>query len=149
MPKETLAHNEDLVQALCDSIATGMYVNLACQSVGIGTSTLHEWKKKGQEGITPYDKVWKRIQIAEAKAIERRIRRIEEAGESGSWQADAWYLERRYPHLFGKRDTVAIENQDNQEVRLRWADGNLLDKAQEEEFVEGEVIEPKGLDNGE
>ena len=64
MPKETLAYNDDLVQALCDSIATGMYVNLACQSVGIGTSTLHEWKRKGQQGITPYDQVWKRIQIA-------------------------------------------------------------------------------------
>ncbi len=51
--------------------------------------------------------------------------------------------------MFGKRDTVAIENQDSQEVRLRWADGNLLDKAQEEEFIEGEVVEPKGLDNGE
>ena len=78
MPKQTLAHNEQLVEALCDSIATGMYVNLACQSVGISTSALSEWKKKGQQGIHPYDKVWQRIQIAEAKAIERRIKRIEE-----------------------------------------------------------------------
>jgi len=84
MPKKTLAHNEELVQALCDSIASGMYVNLACQSVGIGTSTLSIWKQKGQQGIKPYDQVWKRIQIAEAKAIERRIKRIEEAGENGS-----------------------------------------------------------------
>ena len=98
MPKQTLAHNEQLVEALCDSIATGMYVNLACQSVGISTSALSEWEEKGQEGIHPYDKVWQKIQVAEAKAIERRIKRIEEAGESGSWQADAWYLERRYPH---------------------------------------------------
>jgi len=146
MPKQTLAHNEELVQALCDSIATGMYVNLACQSVGISTSALSEWKIKGQKGIHPYDKVWKRIQVAEAKAIERRIKRIEQAGESGSWQADAWYLERRYPHLFGKRDTVAIENQDNSKVRLRWADGSLLEQP-EEEYVEGEIIEPKMLED--
>lgn len=145
MPKKTLAHNEELVQALCDSIASGMYVNLACQSVGIGTSTLSIWKQKGQQGIKPYDQVWKRIQIAEAKAIERRIKRIEEAGENGSWQADAWYLERRYPHLFGKRDTVAIENQDNPKVRLRWADGNLLDK-HNEEVIEGEILEPNELE---
>ena len=46
MPKETLAYNDDLVQALCDSIATGMYVNLACQSVGIGTSTLPRMEEK-------------------------------------------------------------------------------------------------------
>lgn len=147
MPKQTLAHNEELVQALCDSISSGMYVNLACQSVGISTSALSEWKKKGQQGIHPYDKVWQRIQIAEAKAIERRIKRIEQAGENGSWQADAWYLERRYPHLFGKRDTVAIENQDNPKVRLRWADGNLLEQY-EEDYVEAEVIEQKELDNG-
>lgn len=146
MPKQTLAHNEELVQALCDSIATGMYVNLACQSVGIGTSTLSIWKQKGQQGIKPYDEVWRRIQIAEAKAIERRIKRIEEAGENGSWQADAWYLERRYPHLFGKRDTVAIENQDNSKVRLRWADGSLLEQPEEEEYIEGEIIEPRMLE---
>lgn len=147
MPKQTLAHNEELVQALCDSIATGMYVNLACQSVGIGTSTLSIWKQKGQQGIKPYDEVWRRIQIAEAKAIERRIKRIEEAGENGSWQADAWYLERRYPHLFGKRDTVAIENQDNSKVRLRWADGSLLEQPEEQEdYIEGEIIEPRMLE---
>ena len=146
MPKQTLAHNEELVQALCDSIATGMYVNLACQSVGIGTSTLSICKQKGQQGIKPYDEVWRRIQIAEAKAIERRIKRIEEAGENGSWQADAWYLERRYPHLFGKRDTVAIENQDNSKVRLRWADGSLLEQPEEEEYIEGEIIEPRMLE---
>ena len=145
MPKQTLAHNEQLVEALCDSIATGMYVNLACQSVGISTSALSEWKKKGQQGIHPYDKVWQRIQIAEAKAIERRIKRIEKAGEEGNWTADAWYLERRYPHLFGKRDTVAIENQDNPKVRLRWADGNLLEG--QDEYVEGEVVEPKQLED--
>jgi hypothetical protein len=116
-----------------------MYVNLACQSVGISTSALSEWKKKGQQGIHPYDKVWQRIQIAEAKAIERRIQRIEKAGEEGNWTADAWYLERRYPHLFGKRDTVAIENQDNPKVKLRWADGNLLEGQQE--YLEGEVVE--------
>jgi hypothetical protein len=48
-------------------------------------------------------------------------------------------LERRYPHLFGKRDTVAIENQDNPKVKLRWADGNLLEGQQE--YLEGEVVE--------
>ena len=61
-------------------------------------------------------------------------------------EADAWYLERRYPHLFGKRDTVAIENQDNSKVRLRWADGSLLEQP-EEEYVEGEIIEPKMLED--
>ena len=139
MPKQTLAHNEQLVEALCDSIATGMYVNLACQSVGISTSALSEWKKKGQQGIHPYDKVWQRIQIAEAKAIERRIKRIEEAGEEWLLAGRRLVLRERYPHLFGKRDTVAIENQDNPKVRLRWADGNLLEGQQE--YLEGEVIE--------
>ena len=68
-----LVRNEKLIDTLLDSIASGMYVNLACQSVGIDTSTLYQWKKKGQQGIHPYDKVWKRLQIAEAKAIERRL----------------------------------------------------------------------------
>ena len=90
-----LVRNEKLIDTLLDSIASGMYVNLACQSVGIDTSTLYQWKKKGQQGIHPYDKVWKRLQIAEAKAIERRLNRIDEAGQNGNWQADAWYLERR------------------------------------------------------
>ena len=76
-----LVRNEKLIDTLLDSIASGMYVNLACQSVGIDTSTLYQWKKKGQQGIHPYDKVWKRLQIAEAKAIERRLNRIDEASK--------------------------------------------------------------------
>jgi len=145
-----LVRNEKLIDTLLDSIASGMYVNLACQSVGIDTSTLYQWKKKGQQGIHPYDKVWKRLQIAEAKAVERRLNRIDEAGQNGNWQADAWYLERRYPHLFGKRDTIAIESEDRPKVTLKWADGNILENDEEEDIKvleTKEVVKPELEEN--
>ena len=87
---------------------------------------------------------------AEAKAIERRLNRIDEAGQNGNWQADAWYLERRYPHLFGKRDTIAIESEDRPKVTLKWADGNILENDEEEDIKvleTKEVVKPELEEN--
>jgi hypothetical protein len=37
------------------------------------------------------------------------IQSIQDAGESGVWQASAWYLERKFPEEFGKKSTVQHE----------------------------------------
>jgi hypothetical protein len=47
------------------------------------------------------------------------MKRIEKAGMKGSWQADAWLLERRNPEQFARRDMVRVSD----------ADGNALPAA--------------------
>lgn len=43
------------------------------------------------------------VQEAEADAKVGALARIQKAGREGTWQADAWYLERKYPREFGRR----------------------------------------------
>ena len=64
-----------------------------------------------------------RIEQAEAVAIRDRLAVITKAADSGTWQAAAWFLERRYPEQWGRR-TPKPETSDFQsgEVVLRWAD---------------------------
>ena len=37
------------------------------------------------------------------------ITNISNAGDKGFWQASAWYLERRFPEKYGRKDTVVHE----------------------------------------
>jgi hypothetical protein len=43
------------------------------------------------------------VRRAEAEAKLAALERIQQAGREGTWTADAWYLERKYPHEFGRR----------------------------------------------
>lgn len=47
--------------------------------------------------------------LAENKA--KHLANIDAAGNSGYWQASAWYLERKFPNEFGKKDIVRHEYQ--------------------------------------
>lgn len=46
---------------------------------------------------------------AEADAEVIRLARISQAGQEGAWQADAWWLERKLPDKWGKKDKAQIE----------------------------------------
>jgi len=49
------------------------------------------------------------VKKAEAENIASRVQKIQEAGEkTQNWMANAWLLERKYPHMFGKRDVVEL-----------------------------------------
>ena len=41
--------------------------------------------------------------------MARKVTRVQEAGAK-SWQADAWWLERNYPDMYGRTQRVEIES---------------------------------------
>ena len=60
--------------------------------------------KKGESTSSgAYVEFLEAVKKAEAEAEALRVSRISKAGKEGNWQADAWYLERRYPDRWGKR----------------------------------------------
>ena len=92
-------------------------------------------------GVYFLEKKMKKIQVNSTNRNDI-VSIFGEPSTTSSFDNDVWiYIERKITntHLFGKRDTVAIENQDNPKVKLRWADGNLLEGQQE--YLEGEVVE--------
>ena len=125
--------DQDLKERLLEAIRLGMYTEHACAYAGITSATFRNWRKLAEDGVEPYKSFWISVSKAEADAIVRRVARIEQAGKDGSWQADAWLLERKYPDKFGKRDKLQLQGDPNApvEIELNWADGKKLDREKE------------------
>jgi len=49
------------------------------------------------------------VQKSFSKNELNHITNISTAGDKGFWQASAWYLERRFPEKYGRKDTVVHE----------------------------------------
>lgn len=113
---------EELAQAICDAVASGVPEIIAAQAAGVDKSTVTNWKKSKPEFLA-------QIKEARARAVQVRIKRIEKAAKGGedvdvtertikhkdgklerivskkktypTWQADAWWLERQFVEEFG------------------------------------------------
>lgn len=93
-----MKYTPELVEQLIKYIEAGNYNKTACEAVGLGESTFYEWMKEKPEFAES-------IKKAEAKAITRNLIIIQTAAQK-SWQAAAWFLERRYFDLFGKKEKI-------------------------------------------
>jgi hypothetical protein len=81
--------------------------------LNVNATTISIWKSR--DGKLE-EKFRKAIEKGEALGIARRMARIEKAGVKGSWQADAWALERRNPEQFARRDSVRVSDADGNPV---------------------------------
>ena len=117
---------EDAAETLARFVKQGATFKDACYAAGIGYSTGRQWVKEAEAEDAPDDKraFLALIQKAQAEGKIERIKRIEAAGKKGSWQADAWYLERMYPEEFGRqRLEVTGAEGGPVKVALDWGDG--------------------------
>ena len=113
-----------LTREVADLVRAGNYLETAAAAVGVSRSTLNKWIRDGRrirddldrgprdpKGLTAAEgrvaqfsaAIGKARALSEAEALDR----IAEAGRAGSWQADAWRLERKYPDRYGRRVQVA------------------------------------------
>lgn len=93
------------IERLIQAIGAGLTIEDACVYGDIHKSTFYDW-------IQTYPDFSDAVKTAEVKAKMRRILRIELAAQNGAWQADAWYLERKYPEEFGRKLTLQVAPED-------------------------------------
>ena len=108
-PKLTDAKTQELVKYL----EGGNYLETAASLAGIDVSAVKVWIKQGrriQEGQAIIKTGQRRyldfvaaVQKAMAKSEVDDLELIGKAGMKGSWQANAWRLERRMPGKWGQR----------------------------------------------
>jgi transposase len=106
--------NLKLQEAICKHIASGMYPSKAAILEGLGERTYYTWMQRGREEKQGKYKhfqqaVKKAESVAETVYLEQ-IRKASTGEETGNpvWQAAAWYLERRYPDEWGRRERVDV-----------------------------------------
>ena len=94
-------YTPDTVKAITDAIRVGCTYRLACQLAGISDETFARWQARYVDFVEA-------IKKADAECVAIRLSRISQAGKAGTWQADAWVLERRYANEFGNRTRLDV-----------------------------------------
>ena len=100
----------ELIKELYKVISAGVYTKQACNFLGISQRSYYSWmataekdEDQGRETIyTHFMHTMKKAQdIAEIYAINE----IQKAAKH-TWQAAAWYLERKAPDRWGRKDSI-------------------------------------------
>jgi hypothetical protein len=91
----------ELESRLLDAIRAGNTVRAACHYAGIGVQTIADWQRRFRDFRDALEK-------AEADAEVRMVAEISQAARNGTWQAAAWWLERRRPDDYGRRERIEL-----------------------------------------
>lgn len=104
--------NPQIQEAICNEIKRGTPITSACLIAGISKDTYYRWYRKGEKAKTGrFKEFYNKIEEAKAYAIALRVENIRKAGRNGSWQADAWWLERMDPENFSRKDNVNVKSE--------------------------------------
>ncbi len=93
-------YTPEVVERICYSLSQGNTRTTAVTCAGVAMSTFHEW-------LNDFSDFSEAIKRAEEQAVEHYVNVIHTASTQ-TWQAAAWYLERRRKEDFGKQDKVDI-----------------------------------------
>jgi hypothetical protein len=89
-------------KAICTDIGDGIDQKHAALRAGISERTFYEWMAAGRNGETPETVAfYAAVKKAQADAVSANVMLIQIAAREGTWQAAAWWLERRHPDLYG------------------------------------------------
>ena len=101
----------ELIERVTLAIRAGNYAKTACEMVGIGETTFYRWMEEGaQDKAKPLFREFREsIKRAEAEAEVRSVALIRQAADGGTWQAAAWYLERKHGDRWGRNDKIRQE----------------------------------------
>lgn len=105
---------QEVHQRIIEHIDQGNYPEVAAQLAGIPRRTFERWLHDGREDLeqgledSSVAALARDVERARAEVVARKVRRIQEAGEK-QWQADAWWLERNFPDMYGGRFEAKIE----------------------------------------
>jgi hypothetical protein len=90
---------KDVALDLEAKILRGLTEEQACELVGVAYSTYSQW-------LVKYPLFKKFIRRVKAQVEFETLEYIQEAMGGGTWSAAAWFLERKYPQRYGKRDVL-------------------------------------------
>lgn len=123
MAGRKLKINDDMIDKVYMYTKEGHYANTVAELIGISENCYYRYLNKGQEiadriekeeeeelqeetPITPdellYYQFYQSIKRANAEAEQEALSRIQKAGKR-NWQANAWFLERRFPNRWRMR----------------------------------------------
>lgn len=93
----------ELEAQIAECLRLGMTIPQTCDACGVSQTQFRNWRKH-------YRDFQELVRRAEAEAVKLNLAVIQAAAASGkSWQAAAWFLERKHPEQWAKTETLSIE----------------------------------------
>jgi hypothetical protein len=125
----------ELTTDLEQLLAAGNYREQACNALGIHPATLYRWLERAdadeQDGRTsPYRELRDAVTRAEAGA-ERDAVTLVRRHAVADWRAAAWYLERRHPSRWGRRDRLDVDATVGQAPKRKTVSAGSGERAEE------------------
>lgn len=106
----------EVQQRIVQALTAGNTRETVARYAGIDPASFYGWLKRGEAaGSGPYFEFFNAVKKAESDATVHAVAIIHQAMPK-NWQAAAWFLERRYPDDWGRKDRVTIEHQLQQEA---------------------------------
>lgn len=102
---------KELIDTITLAIRAGNDKKVAAQLAGISESTYYSWLEQAKEPDAEPEllEFLESVEQAEAYAEVMRITRITQAADNGTWQAAAWWLERKHSERWGRNDKLRTE----------------------------------------
>lgn len=127
--------------AIIEHVRAGAHGSVAAAACGVPQTTFSDWVTKGldPECTSPNRDAYRALVVAiaeaEASVESRTVRRVLDASEQ-TWQAAAWYLERKHKERWARADQLDVTSRGQGlfDVLLR------VDADRRGEMIEGEVI---------
>jgi ABC-type cobalamin/Fe3+-siderophores transport system ATPase subunit len=105
---------------IVQAIVGGNDITVAAAYAGIGKTTFYEWLERGRKAKTgPFAAFADAIQKAQADAETRNVALIAKAAQDGTWTAAAWWLERKHPERWGRKERHEVTGKDGKDLVIR------------------------------
>jgi hypothetical protein len=119
----------EVQERIITALRAGNYQETAANYAGISGKTFYEWMARGETGEEKdviYREFRDAVQKAKSDAEVRDLYLIDQAAQSGSWQAAAWKLERKFPHKWGRVNRTEISGPEGKPVQVETMRAELL-----------------------
>lgn len=117
----------EVQERIITALRAGNYQDTAAAYAGIDESTFYRWMERGlAEPESDYGEFRKAVIKAKSDAEVRDLYLIDQAAQSGSWQAAAWKLERKFPHKWGRVNRTEISGPEGKPVQVETMRAELL-----------------------
>jgi hypothetical protein len=94
----------EIQEKLCNLLKLGVPQKYACEACGIDETTFCRWMKLGRHKTEgKYFEFHQSVIRTNSEAMSYKLAALEKASQKGNVSAITWFLEHKYPDIFGNK----------------------------------------------
>ena len=114
--QKILIKDPSVKERILELLSAGNFWHVAASAAGLSRTTVYNWIRQGRRDLrngldTPEAQFAQEVEKADALGQIYHVNQILRASET-SWQASAWFLERKYPKLWGRNRTESKKDKE-------------------------------------